>query len=555
MAESLHHGPRDAAHTEGPIAYGPPGAMLPRVMIQPTTTHRRSRGGRPLPLCRSTALALLAGASALSGCGGPEPVERPNVILITLDTVRADFLSCYGSTSGATPGVDRLAAAGTVFEDAASASGLTPASHATILTGKFQYNHGLRVLAAGSGFQLDPDEETLTTAFKAAGYRTAAIHSAFPVSAFFGFDEGFDEFKSFDTTLKKKKDDTKVGWDVRSYQRRSDDTTRMAVEWLNEASQGDQPFFLWLHYWDPHDPVKLPDEADFERLRYDPGTGELQDEATVTYAVEVRYQDGNLETLFQAIDDAGLTDETLVALTADHGQGLADGMRKHRWGMHRMLYREQTHVPFILRGPGIPAGRRVPDQVRTADMAPTLLDYAGLGDFSEPVDGTSLRPWIEGEMEGDLTAYGEQINGYDHNAGMRKFRPDAAFLYMVSDGEWKLIYKPHMPGTSELFHVGVDPLEERNVIADHPDVVVGLLADLAERNPWVTAPFPIQGASGASGSADALNALGYSAADVEGSGDWWWTCPVHTDQRLDRRGRCEVDGCGRITISMGRWTE
>ena len=95
----------------------------------------------------------------------------------------------HGSTSGVTPAVDRLAAAGTVFEDAASSSGLTPASHATILTGKFQYHHGLRVLAAGSGYQLDSDQETLTTAFKAAGYRTAAIHSAFPVSGYFGFDE------------------------------------------------------------------------------------------------------------------------------------------------------------------------------------------------------------------------------------------------------------------------------------------------------------------------------------------------------------------------------
>lgn len=524
-------------------------------MNQPQPPHGSSAACRRNRRTSPVAHALLAGVAALSACGGPEQVERPNVILITLDTVRADFLSCYGSTSGVTPAVDRLAAAGTVFEDAASSSGLTPASHATILTGKFQYHHGLRVLAAGSGYQLDSDQETLTTAFKAAGYRTAAIHSAFPVSGYFGFDEGFDEFESFDATLRKKKDDTKVGWDVRSYQRRSDDTTRMAVEWLEEASKGDQPFFLWLHYWDPHDPVKMPDKADVERLRYDPGTGEIQDEATLNYAVEVRYQDGNLGRLFAAIDEAGLTDRTLVGLTADHGQGLADGMRKHRWAMHRMLYREQTHVPFILRGPGIPAGQRVPDQVRTADMAPTLLDYAGLGNFGEPVDGTSLRPWIEGEEEGDLTAYGEQINGYDHNAGMRKFRPDAAFLYMVSDGEWKLIYKPHMPGTSELFHVGVDPLEERNVIADNPDVVVDLLADLAERNPWVTAPFPIQGVSGDSGSAAALEALGYSGADVEGSGDWWWTCPVHTDQRLDRRGRCEVDGCGRITISMGRWTE
>ena len=521
-----------------------------RSVIHPAAPARPASRGWP-----ALALTLVA-LGPLAACGAGAEPERPNVILITLDTVRADFLSCYGSTSGATPAVDRLAAAGALFEDASSSSGLTPASHATILTGKFQYNHGLRVLAAESGFRLDRDQETLTTAFKAAGYRTAAIHSAFPVSAFFGFDEGFDEFESFDATLKKKKNDNKVGWDVRSFQRRSDDTTRMAVEWLERATEeDDRPFFLWLHYWDPHDPVKMPDEDDFARLRYDPGTGELQDEQTVNYAVEVRYQDGNLGTLLDAISEAGLDDSTLIALTADHGQGLTDGMRRHRWGMHRMLYREQTHVPLIVRGPGIPAGRRIADQVRTADVAPTLLDYAGVAPFPTPVDGTSLRPWIDGARSGDLTAYGEQINGYDHNAGMRKFRPDAAFLYMVSDGEWKLVYKPHMPSMSELFHVGVDPLEERNVIAENPDVVVDLLADLAERNPWVTEPFPATMAGDASSGAAAMGSLGYSAAEVEGSGEWWWTCPVHTGVREARRARCPEEGCDHIMISMGKWTD
>ncbi len=525
-------------------------------MNQSSTPDAPAHGSPLFSTALSATLAIALGSVALTGCGEPQGTRRPNVILITLDTVRADFLSCYGSSSGQTPAVDSLARAGTLFEDAASSSGLTPASHATILTGKFQYNHGLRVLAAGSGFRLDSDQETLTTAFKAAGYRTAAIHSAFPVSSFFGFDEGFDDFESFNATIKKKKNDTKVGWDVKKYQRRSDETTRMAVEWLEGAAGNeDQPFFLWLHYWDPHDQVKMPEEADFARLRYDPGTGELQDEQTVNYAVELRYQDEHLQTLLDAIDGSGLTDHTLVALTADHGQGLSDGMRKHRWGMHRMLYREQTHVPLIVRGPGVPKGKRVPDQVRTADLAPTLLDYAGLDAFAEPIDGMSLRPWINGEGEGDLVAYGEQINGYDHNAGMRKFRPDAAFLYMVSDGEWKLIYKPHMPNMSELFHVGVDPLEERNVIADHPDVVVHLLEDLAERNPWVTAPFPVEQGADAAAGADALGSLGYSAAEVEGSGDWWWTCPVHTDVRETKRGRHAVDGCNRIMISMGRWSD
>ena len=503
------------------------------------------------PLRPALALALLA---PLFGCGGEAAPSTPNVILITLDTVRADFLSCYGSTSGETPAVDALAKDGVLFERTVSSSGLTPASHATILTGKFQYNHGLRVLAAGSGYRLDADHETLSTAFKAAGYHTGAIHSAFPVSAHFGFDRGFDDFDSFDAKIEKKKGDDKVGWNVRKFQRRSEKTTERAVRWLQSAAQRDEPFFLWLHYWDPHDPVNLPPDADYQRLRYDPGTGDLQDPKTQEYAVEVRWQDENIAELLSAIESAGLNESTIIALTADHGQGLADGMELHRWSNHRMLYREQVHVPLIVKGPGVPSGKRVMDQVRTADIAPTLLELAGLPPFEQNVDGVSLVSRIGGASPGDLVAYGEQINGYDHNSGLGKFRPDAAFMYMVSDGEWKLIFKPHLPGTSELFHVGVDPRETRNVIGENPDVVVRLLGDLAERNPWVIAPFPVS-ESTAGDAASALGALGYAAAEMEGTGTWWWTCPEHTDVRSDERMRHDEDGCGRIMIPLGTWKE
>ncbi|MEM9802932.1 MAG: sulfatase-like hydrolase/transferase [Planctomycetota bacterium] len=499
-------------------------------------------------------LTLVLAGLTLSACGGDPAAARPNVILITLDTVRADFLSCYGSTNGATPAVDALARDGVLFERAVSSSGLTPASHATILTGDFQYRHGLRVLAAGSGFRLPAEHDTLATAFDAAGYRTGAIHSAFPVSGHFGFAQGFDTFDSFETKVEKTPDGGKVGWDVSTFQRRSDETTDRAVAWLEEAAQDDRPFFLWLHYWDPHDPVKLPDSADIERLRYDPGTGDLKDEQTLTYAVEVRFQDEEIGRLLAAIDAAQLSDSTVVALTSDHGQGLVDGRALHGWAMHRTLYREQVHVPLLLRGPGVPRGVRAADQVRTADLAPTLLDLAGLPEFYEQIDGVSLVERFEGEPLGDLVAYGEQINGYDHNAGMRRKRPEAAFLYMVSDGDWKLVYRPHMPDRSELFHVAVDPVEAKDVASEHPEIVDRLLADLAERNPWVLESFP-QAAGPDEGATAALSGLGYAAAEVEGTGTWWWTCPVHPDVREDRRGRHDVDDCGRILVPQGVWTE
>ncbi|MEL6714914.1 MAG: sulfatase, partial [Planctomycetota bacterium] len=414
------------------------------------------------------ARALAAAALLpLGACGGDGASARPHVILITLDTVRADHLSCYGGNTGDTPALDGIASAGALFEQAISVSGLTPTSHATILTGRFQYEHGLRVLAGPGGYRLE-DVPTLATALKAEGYRTGAVHSAFPVSSTFGFDEGFDHFDSLEGKLTERGNtSTKVGWDVASLQRRSDETTARALRWMSTAlEEDDGPIFLWLHYWDPHDPVVLPPTEEFERLFYDEVETELRDESSRSYAAELRWQDQNLGALFRGLDGLGALDEALLAITSDHGQGLGDGLQIHGWGAHRMLYREQVHVPLLLRGPGVPAGARIPAQVRTADIAPTLLELAGLDPvpiLGKYIAGESLVPLLDaGAPSGDRVAYGEQVSGYDDNAGMRVRRPDAAFLYMVSDGEWKVIYRPHMPENSELFHVSVDPRETQN---------------------------------------------------------------------------------------------
>ncbi|QDV07403.1 Arylsulfatase [Planctomycetes bacterium Poly30] len=528
---------------------------------QARTTLPAPRLLRPWLLLVATGLAAACGGSQKDGEADPETsAKKPNVILITLDTVRADYLTCYGATTGSTPAIDGLASEGTIFERAVSSSGLTPASHATILTGKFQYNHGVRVLSADSGFKLEDEHETLATKFKEAGYRTAAVHSAFPVSATFGFDRGFDHFDSFTASLEAKPGRDKVSWDVQTFQRRSDETTERTVSWLDEAvgdaAQQDQPFFLWIHYWDPHDPVKLPPGDSWGPLMNSPELKDIADRQTREYAGEVRWQDQNIGTLLTALRTKGLLDNTVMAVTADHGQGLEDGMELHRWSNHRMLYREQVHVPLILRGPGVPAGQRLTDQVRTADVAPTLLDLAGISPIDGRIDGESLVPRIEGQSGGDLWAYGEQINGYDFNAGMWKHRPDATFLFMVTDGEWKLIYKPSMPNMSELFHVGIDPKEVRNVIGEHPEQVERLLANLSERNPWVTEPFPMTEMSSEAdgGKSDILISLGYSAAD-KGTGNWWWTCPRHTEVHSDKRQRCPEEGCDRILIPMVQWEE
>ncbi|MEM8709977.1 MAG: sulfatase-like hydrolase/transferase, partial [Planctomycetota bacterium] len=284
---------------------------------------------------------------------------------------------------------------------------------------------------------------------------------------------------------------------------------------------------------------------------------DVADRQTREYAAELRWQDKNIGAFLTALESKGLMDDTLLAVTADHGQGLEDGMRLHRWGNHRMLYREQVHVPLIFKGPGVPAGQRVLDQVRTADLAPTLLELAGLPPIDDALDGESLTSRINGEASGDLWAYGEQINGYDFNSGLRRFRPDATFLFMVSDGEWKLVYKPSEPQMNELFHVAIDPLEKKNVIADNRDQEVRLLDELALRNPWVTEPFPrteMTDDEANSGAGEAMKALGYSAAD-KGSGQWSWVCPQHRNHIVAERGRHAEGGCNRILVPIVSWVD
>jgi arylsulfatase A-like enzyme len=187
---------------------------------------------------------------------------------------------------------------------------------------------------------------------------------------------------------------------------------------------------------------------------------------------------------------------------------------------------------FLRLPPGLSdrRGTVVEEIVRTADIVPTLLDYLDLP-ASGSFDGRSLRALIEGTPDEPRVAYADQINGYDRNAHMLSKRPDAAFLYVVNDGEWKLIYRPHDPESSELFRVGTDPGELRNLYHTRPGPRRRLLADLAQREPWVTAPFPppLDGTSGRDLS-EALAALGYTASVISDT-TWSWTCPEHSSWR------------------------
>lgn len=480
---------------------------------------------------------LLIGLTLLwaSACSPAAPQPR-NVVLITLDTTRADRLSCYDASKSSTPSLDALAAEGTRFDLAISTAAVTPVSHASILTGQYNHEHGLRVIYAEGGYRLGAEAATLGTVLAASGFRTFAVHSAFPVSRFFGLERGFEVFEDLETELSK--DD--AAWDVASFQRRSDETTDLAAK-LDLGA----PFFLWVHYWDPHDLAKLPPGVQPRDARRSQQNG-----VQPFYAEEVTYMDSQIGRLLDTLRARGLYDDTLIVVVADHGQGLMD----HGWHAHRLLYQEQIRVPLIVRVPGARPVPAVPALVRTVDIYPTVLDYLGIA-LPKPVSGRSLRPLMEGaavggETDPPRTAFADQINGYDWNAGDVRKRPLDQFLYAAMDRDWKLIYRPLAFDESELYHLAEDPHEERDLFAERPEEARRLLELLAAEAPWVTSPFaPLEGGAPAEDVQRTLSGLGYTGAEPVDT-QWAWTCPKHLDARREERVPCPT--CGGPPLLIGR---
>lgn len=467
-------------------------------------------------------LAALAscGGSGDEGSGGDRGASRrPNVLLVTLDTTRADRFSCYGWPEETTPHFDALAAEGVRFAMGVTTAGVTPVSHASILTGRFNHEHGLRVMSADHPgcshmFRLAEDVPSLFPVLQENGWTTAAFQSAFPVSEWFGFRKGFDVFESLSGEMNTH--GPRHQWPVGSLQRRSDQTTDLALSFLDRT---DGPWAMWVHYWDPHDTDKLPPD-----VRLPDGLEELpleQRKQTFrdVYAREVAYVDEQFGRLVEALRARGEWDDTLVAVVCDHGEGLDE----HEWWFHRILYQEQIHSPFILRLPGVDggtAGRVVDPLVRTIDVAPTLLDALGLPALAGG-SGRSLVPLVRGEDEAPRIALFDQLNGYDLNAGelLLKGRPQDTWVYGAMDRRWKLLYRPDVPEESELFDLESDPDEAHDLFSfEHPEAR-RLLIELARAEPWQLEACSVGGQNQAVG---ALGTLGYTENEPVGAA-WRWT--------------------------------
>jgi arylsulfatase A-like enzyme/Tfp pilus assembly protein PilF len=372
---------------------------------------------------------------------GPRPV---NVVLISVDTLRPDHLGCYGYEDIQTPNIDLLSNQGITFEDVLSPVPLTLPSHASVMTGLFPFLHGVR---ENGSFVLAPDFVTLAEVLREKGYATGAFVGAFVIDSRYGLDQGFTVYD----------DDMSGGrqTSVLAYpERPANLVTDSALDWLGGV---DQPFFCFVHYFDPHASYDPP-----------PKFRELYPENL--YDGEIVFTDHEVGRLVGFLKEKGLLETTLVVLISDHGEGLGE----HGEDTHGLLVYEPTlKVPLIIRMPrDCPLHQatgwvaRVSQNVRLIDVFPTILEIVGLG-APDDIDGRSLVPLMKGEdLRGEL-CYFESL--YPYLA--YRWSP----LRGVRSGHWKFILAPE----EELYDVDRDPKEKENLAAANMTKVEELKTVLA----------------------------------------------------------------------------
>jgi arylsulfatase A-like enzyme/Tfp pilus assembly protein PilF len=319
----------------------------------------------------------------LSAAGSTLPAKppAPDVFLITIDTLRADHVHCYGYANGSTPALDALAKDGVRFTSAFTPSPITNTSHASILTGLMPGSHGVTDFAV----PLASAHPTIAELLKTRGYRTAAFIGAVILdskSLAPGFDRGFDFYDNFPEHAS-----TKSRWG--RLERRGMDVVSHAENWLAKHPAG--PHFVWVHLYDPHDP-------------YEPPAPYAQTYKDRLYDGEIAYSDAALSHFIGYLKTSGKYQNSLIVVVGDHGEGLGE----HREDTHGIyLYDSTTHVPLIVKLPGREsAGTSIAAQVRTVDIAPTLLDLAGAA-APEKSDGETLRVYLSGKSDVSRPIFGE----------------------------------------------------------------------------------------------------------------------------------------------------
>jgi arylsulfatase A-like enzyme len=407
------------------------------------------------------AAVLAAGVGAWLAIREPTAPPGPSFLLITVDTLRADALGSYGSTAGSSPNIDALAQRSLVFETAYSTAPFTGPSHASILTSQHPSSHGIVFNGHRVPAVIERQATAVSEHFQRRGISTAAFVSDGPLRPEYGFARGFDTFRY--ACPSRHGDVSSDGHCV----------TEGALRWL--AARGEERFFLWVHYFDPHFPYVSTPEV-YDALGMKPGDAVTEDvESQPLPAVRAAYQadvfeaDLHVGRLLDHLEESGLLQTTVVALAADHGEYLGE----HGLYDHLELYDEVLHVPMLLFVPGR-EGERRSGLVSTIDLIPTVLDAMG----EPPLATAQGRSLLDRETQDEpVPVFAE----WRHFAVTEGGEPEVGhFQIGVRLGDEKLIVDWLFPETGSLFFdLSRDRRETTNLFAAHPERVRAL-ADILE---------------------------------------------------------------------------
>jgi choline-sulfatase len=366
--------------------------------------------------------------------------EALNVVLVTLDTTRADRIGAYGAKDVETPVLDGIARDGVMFDQAVSVAPLTLPAHSSIFTGKFPPEHGVR---DNGGFFLGPEQVTMAEVLKQRGYHTGAFVAAYVLDSKWGLDQGFDTyFDDFDLSSRR-------GFSLGSIQRPANEVMDKALPWIRESKGS--PFFAWIHLYDPHAPYRPP-EPFASRYKDHPYNG------------EIAFTDSQVGRLVSELQSLGLYDRTVMVVMGDHGESLGDhGESAHGF----FIYNSVTHVPLLIRAPfSLTQHRRVADPVRSVDVMPTILDLLGMARPSG-ISGVTLAALMTGAVpELGLDAYSEAMYPL-HHYGWSDLRA-------LRSGRYKVIDAPR----PELYDVDRDPSESTNLFTERQALGDKMIAQL-----------------------------------------------------------------------------
>lgn len=417
------------------------------------------------------AATVVLGLLACTGCDRGKPRD---VLLVSLDTFRADRMDAYGGPAGLTPNLGALAAGSVVFLDTTAPTPITLPSHASLLTGRYPTSTGVR---NNGTFVLPTEETTLAEILRDRGWGTAAVIAAFPLHARYGLGQGFDRY---DDELPEARPEPGRTLPIFFSERRANEVAdRALAQWERMAGR---PRFLWAHFFDTHAPYDAPELPGRRRPDH-------------PYDAEAAYLDDQLGRLLRGVRAS--SPDAVVVVVADHGESLGEhGEKTH--GV--FIYQSTIRVPFVLSAPGLlPGGAVVKDPVSLVDVVPTLLDLLGLPAL-ENVEGTSLLPLVRGGTAPTRPVYAESY--------LPRLQFRFSELTMLRRGSLKYIDAP----AAELYDLATDPSETRDLSAGHPD-----LRDLAERLAAFRSTADEEASARAVGALDPeaearLRSLGYASA-------------------------------------------